>query len=51
VPQSIGNIASGPYGYAHDWAPAAEPHISPAHGSEFVRRGIAIRNGGVTLTP
>jgi hypothetical protein len=39
------------YGYADDWAPAAEPHISPAHGSEFVRRGIAIRNRGVTLTP
>jgi hypothetical protein len=32
------------YGYPDDWALAAEPHISPAHGSEFVRRSIAIRN-------
>jgi hypothetical protein len=39
------------YGYADDWALAAEPHISPAYDSEFVRRSIAIRNRGVTSTP
>jgi hypothetical protein len=39
------------YGYADNWALAAEPHISPAHGSEFVRRSIAIRNRGLTSTP
>jgi hypothetical protein len=31
------------YGYADDWTLAAAPHISPAHGSEFVRRSIALR--------
>jgi len=31
------------YGYADDWTLAAEPHISAAHGSEFVRRSIALR--------
>jgi hypothetical protein len=39
------------YGYADDWALAAEPYISPAHGSEFIRRSIALRNRGVTSTP
>jgi hypothetical protein len=32
------------YAYPDNWALAAEPHISPAHGSEFVRRSITIRN-------
>lgn len=32
------------YGYADDWTLAAEPHISPAHGSEFVWRSIALRS-------
>jgi hypothetical protein len=32
------------YGYADDWTLAAEPHISPAHGSEFVRRSTALRS-------
>jgi hypothetical protein len=32
------------YGYPDDWALAVEPHISPAHGSEFVRRSIVLRS-------
>jgi hypothetical protein len=32
------------YGYADDWTLAAEPQISPAHGSDFVRRSVAQRN-------
>jgi hypothetical protein len=32
------------YGYPDDWTLAAEPHISPEHGSEFVRRSIVIRS-------
>ena len=31
------------YGYADDWTLATEPQISAAHGSEFVRRSIALR--------
>ena len=31
------------YGYGDDWTLAAEPHISPAHGSEFVRRSVELR--------
>jgi hypothetical protein len=32
------------YGYPDDWVLAAEPHINPAHASEFVRRSTALRN-------
>jgi hypothetical protein len=32
------------YDYPDDWTLAAEPHISPEHGSEFVRRSVAIRS-------
>jgi len=32
------------YGYADDWILAAEPRISSAHGSDFVRRSVAQRN-------
>src|SRR5271156_672070 len=31
------------YGYPDDWTPADEPLIRPEHGSEFVRRSVALR--------
>jgi hypothetical protein len=31
------------YGYADDWALSDAPRICPEHGSEFVRRSVAIR--------
>jgi hypothetical protein len=33
------------YNYPDEWTLAAEPRIKPEHGSEFVRRSIAIRSG------
>ena len=32
------------YGYPDDWTLATEPHIRPAHGSQFVRRSTALRS-------
>jgi hypothetical protein len=31
------------YGYPDDWTLAAEPRIRPEHGSQFVRRSVALR--------
>jgi hypothetical protein len=31
------------YGYVDDWTLVDEPHIHPQHGSEFVRRSVAMR--------
>jgi hypothetical protein len=32
------------YGYPDDWLLAEEPSLCPQHGSEFVRRSVAMRN-------
>jgi hypothetical protein len=39
------------YGYPDDWTLAAEPHINPEHGSEFVRRSVMIRRQQHPNTP
>ena len=40
-PQLAGYMQT--YGYADDWALSDAPCIRPEHGSEFVRRSVAIR--------